>query len=463
MIRLSKIRSRPPGAKWLLSLGIVISLAGTLGIGFLAGHTATSRASSQHQTPAPETNWTLAQAKQSLTIVNDEHTLPATPSYKGNVRNLMVVMEHDAGKYMVINGENNQILGSIPASSSPHTVCFNPVNHRYMYGIGRDGWLYKDDLYSLKVVRKVRVGLSSRGIAISSDGKWVAVSNYSPGSVTIVNADTLQPAKIIPTYAIDPNGNVVHSWAASLHDTPVKPYFLVALKQAGHVWEINWAATDKNGQHTFPVVHDIPNVGAILHDGFETNDGKYYMIASQGSDLIGVIRVADGKLIARIHTPSAPHTGPGAVWTTSDGRTLCASNSITEGKITVWDTQDWKVVKVVQTPGPGLFIRSDPHSEYVWADCMVSQHNQDVVVFDKNTLQLVTKGAAKDGIIKVGPQALHPEFTFDGNEVYVAEWMGNAIKVYNSKTLQLIATIHGPITPTGIFNVGYRLEEPGQS
>lgn len=420
------------------------------------------------KTPVDESKmkWTLEDAKNSMTVIADEKSLPDKPKYDIDVKEVMVAMERETRKYFVMDGKNHKALGHIEGSYRTHAISYNPKNPRYMYGIGRDGWLFKADLYNIQAVRKTRVGLDSRGVAVSDDGKWVAVTNYLPGGIAILNADTLEPVKIIPTYGVDPDGKMVHSRGAALFDTPAAPYFIVALKEAGRVWMIDWSAKDKDGNNTFPIVADIPNVGRILHDAFETPKGDYFFIASQSDNHIAVIDVLNKKLVKKIPAGKKPHPGPGATWATKDGRILAATPAIGQGLITIWDTKTFEVVKQIKTDGPGLFIRSHPNSQYVWADVVFknqdgSDFRDEVVVFDKDTLELVTKGAAKNGVIHAGPVSVHPEFNFDGSAVYVSLWEGEAVKVYDAKTLEEKTTITGTKTPTGIFNVGLRIEEPG--
>lgn len=184
------------------------------------------------KTPVDESKmkWSLDDAKKTMTVIADEKSLPAKPKYDVNPNELMVAMERETRKYFVMDGKNHKALGHIEGSYRTHNISYNPKDPRYMYGIGRDGWLFKADLYNIQAVRKTRVGLDSRGVAISDDGKWVAVTNYLPGGVAILKADTLEPVKIIPTYGVDPDGNMVHSRGAAILDTPAKPYFIVALK-----------------------------------------------------------------------------------------------------------------------------------------------------------------------------------------------------------------------------------------
>ena len=56
---------------------------------------------------------------------------------------------------------------------------------------------------------------------------------------------------------------------------------------------------------------------------------------------------------------------------------------------------------------------------------------------------------------------LHPEFTEDGKFVYVSDWLGNAVRVYDAHSLEKVAEIEGISAPTGIFNASRRQETLG--
>jgi DNA-binding beta-propeller fold protein YncE len=60
---------------------------------------------------------------------------------------------------------------------------------RYVFFASRDGWVSKFDMWNLKVVAEVRAGINTRNAAVSGDGKWVAVANYLPHSLVILDAE----------------------------------------------------------------------------------------------------------------------------------------------------------------------------------------------------------------------------------------------------------------------------------
>lgn len=443
--------------------------------------------------------WTLEDAKATHEVLNDESTLPDKPtawdSSKISIGDIMVAMERETRKYAVMDGKNHELLGHIDGSYRTHTIQFGPHNtpeERYMYGIGRDGWLFKVDMYSFKTVRKVRLGLDSRGIAVSRDGEYIAVTNYLPGSVAIVNKE-LEPLKIIDTWVVDPDGQMVNSRAAAILDTEVKhpkadQMFIVALKEGGHVWGIDVSKTGE--EKGFPIVVDVPNVGRILHDAFLDEEGRYFMIAAQGDKTkpslldpsvqddghMAIVDMVEGKLVNQLPAGIMPHPGPGAVIHTKTHGVLFATPAIGENLTTFWkQTKDgFEIVKHVPLGEPGanggsLFIRSyngipglGEASKYVWVDIAFEPNWNLVYIIDKETLEVVREidTAALAGLDPKITRSVHPEFTQDGKYVYVALWEGNAVLVFTPEG-DFVKKIDGTVTPTGIFSNGVREHEPG--
>src|SRR5690606_2130241 len=72
---------------------------------------------------------------------------------------------------------------------------FSP-DGRFVYIMSRDGWVQKYDIWSLAEVGRVRAGLNSRNIAMSHDGKWLAVANYLPNTLTILSTEDLSVARV---------------------------------------------------------------------------------------------------------------------------------------------------------------------------------------------------------------------------------------------------------------------------
>ena len=188
-------------------------------------------------------NWTLEQAIGSLEVLVDESTLPDRPTHDGDLGNLMFVTERENSSIAVIDGDTHDLLAHVDASYRAHGYAFDPATDRWVYDVGRDGWVFKIDAYTLQAVRKVRVGHDSRGLAISDDGRYLIAGNFIPTTAVIMDADTLEPLNVIETGGTDPDGNFVESRVAITSDVApdlVGPYFIIALKEAGQVWRIRF-------------------------------------------------------------------------------------------------------------------------------------------------------------------------------------------------------------------------------
>lgn len=394
--------------------------------------------------------WGLEDIAGTLETLIPDSELPSEPQHEGNLENLMLVTERENRSIAVIDGDTHSLLGKIDASYRAHGYAFDPTNDRWVYNVGRDGWVFKIDLYTMEAVTKVRVGHDSRGLAISDDGHFLIAGNYLPHTAVIMDAQTLEPLKVIDTEGNNPDGEFVTSRVCITSDVSpdlVGPYFIIALKEAGQLWRIDWSDPE------FPI-DKLENVGRILHDGFLNTSNDRFYLASQEDNWMAVIDVEAWELLDPIPTGDTPHPGSGAVWhvgETEYGATVHAG----EGKVTIWNLETNEIEGTVPTTGPGLFLRSSDHSPYVWADALFGQPANVTTVFAKEPPFEVV------GEIAEGVMTLHPEFTEDGEFVYISDWTGNAVRVYDAQTLEKVAEIGDVITPTGIFNTSRRSEPLG--
>lgn len=396
-----------------------------------------------------QARWELADIAASRQVLVEEGDLPPAPQHDGNMDNLMLVTEREAQRIAVFDGDTHTLLGRVASGYRAHGYAFDPTNERWAFNISRDGWLHKIDLYSLQPVIKVRVGLDSRGLAISDDGQTIIAGNFAPATAVIVDAATLQPLKLLHTEGYDPDGAWVQSRVAITSDVApdlVGPYFLIALKEAGQVWRIDYSQPD------FPVVK-LSDVGRILHDGFLSPDNRRFYLASQTDNRMVVIDVENMEVITRLDTGDTPHPGSGAVWA-ANGTAYGATVHAGEGLVTIWDLADNQITARIPTSGPGLFIRTHDQTPYVWADTMFGTVANRIYVIHKETHEVVH-------VIEEGQQPLHPELTDDGQYVYIADWQDEVIRVYDAQTFERVAVLEDVVTPTGIFNTSRRFEKLG--
>jgi nitrite reductase (NO-forming)/hydroxylamine reductase len=433
-----------------------------------------------------------------------------------SVLDITFATERDASLVDFIDSTTGKVLSRHKAGFAVHVTVTNKANPRYAYSISRSGRLTMFDIAApgQPALASVQVGQESRGLAVSPDGKYVIAGNYNPGGAVLCDAMTLEPLKAYDTSrVINPDGEIGPSRVASLADTPYGPYFAMALKDAGHVYIIDYSKPN------FPIVGDVPNIGKILHDAFLNEDegkdfGRYFMIASQGSDVVGIVDFKEKNLAAIVHTGprSKPHPGQGSSWySKGQNKQLHATNSMNFGDTVIWDS-NWKVVKHVKTAGGGLFVGTSPHTPWIWADCVLGEpkNYNEVDLINKDTLEI-------DRIIKVGkkkgqlidaktkkvlqewdatqhapvpvfevdskmsgekllpmpdhlgkavkkpvqPRLLHAEPANHGEWTMISEWTTGRIGIYESETGKFIKYINNLTTPTFTYSVEHRQHVPG--
>ena len=362
-------------------------------------------------------------------------------------QNLMVVVEKDAEKVLFIDGTTHELVGRIHGVGyQPHTSVYTH-DARFMFIIARDGWLTKIDLKTLEPVKSVKVGINSRGTALTDSGKYLVVGNYEPGNAVVIDPETLEVLKSIPTKGSLNGAEVESRVGAVVEDGEL---VILALKDLNSVWVIDTSKPD------FPITHQFSDIGnnqTPLHDAFLTPDGRFYLVASMGSNTVWVLDTDTWTPVGEIPAGNTPHTGPGATW----GPYVYVP-SLGEGLIFVIDSRTWKEAARIKTSGPGLFVRSyakDPSYPYVWADTAFGEHHDEIYVID------AASHTIKETLIPVpGESSWHPEFTYDGKFVYVVSQTGNEVTIYDAHNLQVVKRIES-LTPSAISNVGLRIEEPG--
>ncbi len=427
----------------------------------------------QIEPPIPP-EMSLSLMKERHKVYLDPKDYPTKPLHGRNWENFFVVIERDAGKVAIVDGDTYEIVDHIDTGYAVHVIKAtehhntqhpeNGVAGRFWYTQGRDGKMTKIDLWQKPgkmLVAETQMAYDARDVAISGDGKYVIGGGYWPPHFVILDAKTMEPLKVVSTRGIDVDGNYVNeARVAAIYTTPNEPTFLVAVKELGQMWQVDYTDLDNLR------IEQI-NSAKFLHDGFFDPSGRYFQIAANASDKMVVVDTKERKLEAMIDTDAKPHPGPGANWIDPKCGPVAGTTHLGVGLVSVWGNDPikhkknaWKLCYEVETDGAGVFIRTHPTSKYVWAD--QTKHpepevQQSVQVFDKKTREIVKTIRVTE---EEGKAAVHMEFNKDGTEVWVSVWnrkdAGNPtgeIVVYDAKTLKEKKRIKGLTTPTGKFNV----------
>ncbi len=430
----------------------------------------------QLEPPVPA-ELSIEEMRKSVKIFVEEKDYPTKPMHDRNWKNFFLVIERDAGKVAVVDGDKHEIVAHIQTGYAVHvlkTAEHHKTEHvenigRFWYTMGRDGKLTKIDLWQTPDkmrVSEVQVAYDARDVAISGDGKYVIGGGYWPPHFVIVDAANMNPLKVISTRGVNVDGKYVNeSRVAAIYTTPNESSFLVSAKELGQMWQVYY----KDLKNLKIVQMDTKK---FLHDGFFDPTGRYFQIAANASNHMEVVDAKTAKAVASIPTGKKPHPGPGANWIDPDCGPVGGTTHIGEGLVTSWGNDPaghpdnaWKICKKIETDGAGLFIRTHPNSPYVIADQI--KHPEPEV---QQAIQVISKKTGK--IVKTivvteeeGKVALHTEFNADGSEFWVSVWNrkdslkpNGEIVVYDTKTLKEKTRIKGFFAPTGKFNVTIRID-----
>ena len=430
----------------------------------------------QHEPPVPP-EMSLDLMKERRKIYVDPKDYPSKPVHGRNWQNFVLVIERDAGKVAVVDGDKKEILAHVDTGYAVHVL--KAAEHhkklksknpgRFWYTMGRDGKLTKIDLWQTPDkmrVAEVQIAYDARDVAVSGDGKYVVGGGYWPPHFVIVDAHTMEPLKSVSSRGVNVDGNYVEeSRVAAIYDTPNQPTWLVSMKELGQMWQVDYSDLDNL------MISKIDSA-KFLHDGFFDPTGRYFQIAANASNKMVVVDTDTQKLEAMIDVDKLPHPGPGANWIDPKCGPVGGTVHLGVGKITAWGNdpkgrpdQAWKICYETETDGAGVFIRTHPKSDYVWAD--QTKHpepevQQSIQVMDKKTRKIVKTIRLTE---KKGYAAVHIEFNNDGSEVWTSVWNradslkpNGEIIIFDAKTLKEKTRIKGFYAPTGKFNVHNRVE-----
>ena len=411
-----------------------------------------------YQPVSPAPSWSEQQIQQSRIEYFAPHTLPNKPVFSADPLNLFLVVEAGDHHVSILDGDKLEPIHRFASRFALHGGPKFTSDGRFVFFASRDGWITKYDLWNLKVVSEIRAGINTRNVAVSNDGKWVAVANYLPHTLVILDGN-LNLQKVIP---VTNQKGTVTSRVSAVYDAAPRQSFVAALKDTQELWEISYNPTAPEIPVGF--VHDFqyregtfvpgflnPNRTKLtdyLDDFFFTQDYQEVIGASREAGKGQVINLDSRKKIADLQLPGMPHLGSGITWRWQD-KMVMASPNLNQGLVSIIDMATWKPLKQIPTKGPGFFMRSHENSPYAWTDSMMSREFKDTMqVIDKQSLEVIAEIRPEPG-----KTFAHVEFSKDGKYVLASlSEMDGALIIFDAKTLREIKRL--PMKkPIGKYNV----------
>jgi DNA-binding beta-propeller fold protein YncE len=453
-----------------------------------------------------------ANIQATLRVLVPEDQLPSKPAgYNINdIDWIAILIEsryHEpgvemVGSYTFLDMKNFKILKRLKnAGDRVHVVRFGREEwpehrRRFAVGMSRDCWLSKIDLYSMQIVRQIKIGVECRSAAFDKDGKYVIAGSKDPGHVVILEADTFKVLKVIPMLGASkffPTPMVGRQGAILTTDLG---YWLVNVKDAEQVLVIDYR------DPSFPIVHvfssydhnkkgrsvkvkigdkeyEVTGIGKSPHELNKLDkEGRYVAVTGQESNTITIVDVKNFEVVNVVPCGRKVHPGPG---TLVPGKYFL-TNAIGEGKITVINLQTMDLEKYIMFPkefpaetGGGLYSTPPLPDGTIpkglaWFDTTFNI-NKGVFAVDIHTLD-VAERPPKPAIFasnKPGKWAIHPTYTPDGRFVIGGLERTDAVYKVDAETGEIVGKIElknvEPVrlleepSPTGIFPL-WRIKSP---
>ena len=402
--------------------------------------------------------WNEAEIMASR-VMDEDYAPVDAPVWSSDPMNITLAVETGDHHVSVLDGDTFEVLDRFATPFAVHGGPKFTPDGKFVFIMSRDGWVQKYDIYALKQVGRVRAGLNSRNIAMSGDGKWLAVANYLPNTLTILSTDDLSVAEVHEVVGKDGTPSRV----SAVYQAPPRESFVLALKDVPEIWEVSYSKHPDLGLFAAGFTHDWRIEGPTkqdtpfpirkittpdyLDDFFFDQSYEHIMGASRKGEDGLVIDLVIGMKVADLDLPGMPHLGSGITWQRGD-TTVMATPHLKEGVVSVIDMKSWETVKRIETEGPGFFMRSHKNSPYVWADVFFGPNKDKMHIIDKETLEIVQTLQPVPGAT-----VAHVEFTKDGSHALVSVWEDEGeVLVYDAKTLEIVKRL--PMRkPSGKYNV----------
>jgi len=356
---------------------------------------------------------------------------------------LMVIIERESSSVVVVDSLRHEILGRISDLGLLHhaTISFSH-DARYAYLVTRDGWLNKLDLLSLKCKARTRVGESSIGLAVTQDNRYVAVSNYKPPDVKIVNAETFDIVQVVSTHK-EIEGKKIASRAIGMVDAPGN-LLMFSLMDTDGIWVVD---ADRNH---FPVIKKFWDIGRMPYDALLTSDGRYYIVGLYHSPHIAMLDTWTLDDIRKIPLEDAlqktPKKGVRKVphlegWAMANNSLFAPV--VGEERLAVYEFGTWKLIKSIPLVGIPMFAMSGPDGRHIWVNFSDTNHRY-LQIIDSLNLEVIKT-------LEIGDRIFHMGFSPKGKSIYISSYGENKVVVLDTKSFLKIREI--PVQrPSGIFS-----------
>lgn len=369
------------------------------------------------------------------------------PAGAGGLGSRVFVVERETGSLAVYDFMQRQLLpnriGGL-GNLRHATMIFTP-DLRYGFLATRGGKISRIDLQTLQPAGEIVASNSSIDNAVSHDGRYIATAEYTPGGVTIIDAENLEIRKRLPAF-FERDGKRLASRVTGMVDAPGNR-FVCVLMEGAEIWIIDASRPD------FPIEHRIPTPDPSPYDAMITPDGRYYLVGHLGTTRVSLldlrhpengvrsISLADPDVqFAKSAPAKLPHM---ASWAVVGNRVFMPL--VGESRLGIIDRTTWRFERSIALRGHPVYAVGSPTGKEVWVSFSGQADDAYVQVINTETLTPVKT-------IKAGQRIYHMDFTPRGSHVLVSANKANKLLLINAHTYE-IEHQQDIFSPSGIFGV----------
>ncbi|MBL8739931.1 MAG: hypothetical protein JNK04_02520, partial [Myxococcales bacterium] len=211
---------------------------------------------------------------------------PLSASSFGELGTRVFVVERSSGAIAIYDYARRELAPERIeglADLSHATMTFSP-DLRFGYLATRGGKLHRINLATARLDGEVTTSSNSIDNAVSHDGRTIAVAEYVPGGVSIVDATTLE-LRHRHEAVVERDGEQLSSRVTGMVDAPGNR-FVCVLIEGKEIWILDASKPDA------PITHRIPSGEGMPYDAMITPDGRYYVVGKLDSAKVSVLDLA---------------------------------------------------------------------------------------------------------------------------------------------------------------------------
>jgi DNA-binding beta-propeller fold protein YncE/cytochrome c553 len=353
--------------------------------------------------PAHNVKWTEADIKKSRVLFPPKTSQIPVSLEREKV---ILVVERGTRQIVVFNGQTMKELDRYDVGKIHGGPKFDG-KYEHVYVVTRDGLLTGYNLKKGFLTVKGNIAVNTRNIAVSPDGKFLAVANLLPQNLTVFDPK-LNVLRVFPLPG-KPSG---------VYQLPRSNSFILALRDTPKLYLLEYPQLKLKEitlKYPFEDFMFVPGENKLF-----ASSRKHRSIYLYNLDSL--------TLEKTLSIDGFPHLFS-ATFFKEKGKLFAALNHMHLPQLSIIDMQNLTIEKKIKLKGAGYFVRTHPQSPYLWVDT----NTEEIQLIEKKSLRLLKRTIHP---VK-GKKAMHIEFDYSGKQALISVWDKEGyVVIYDSRTLK---------------------------